>query len=669
MDAAQRMEELRAQLEEHNHRYYVLDAPVISDGEYDLLFQELLALERAHPELVTLDSPSRRVGGAPLDQFGRLEHRLPMLSLDNAFSPQDLYAFEERLYRFLKSSSGLTYLVEVKLDGLAVELVYEDGILVRGSTRGDGWIGEEITPQLRTISSIPLRLRGVAPPLLEVRGEVFMERQGLVRLNEERQRLGESLFANPRNAAAGALRQLDPAVTAGRPLCFYAYGVSAPEETPCARQLELFDYLGELGLPVNKLNRFCGSLAEVTAYFDKLATRRHDLDYEIDGVVIKVDSFLLQSRLGNIGGVMRPRAPRWAIAWKFPAIQATTRLLDVEFQVGRTGAVTPVANLEPVDVGGVVVSRATLHNQDEITRKDLRRGDYVFVQRAGDVIPEVVKPIVERRDGSEEPIFIPVVCPVCGHDLVRPESEAVTRCVNPHCPAVRLRSLVHFTSKAGLDLDGLGQKSMEQLYEQGLVRDLPDLFMLRHEDLAALEGWGERSADKVMSAVARAKSPSLARFLAALGIRFIGEVTAGLLELNFVTLSNLMGRDRHELEEIEGIGAQAASSLVDYFADPSVVQMLEALHEAGVEPVAPQKIATDGALSHMVILFSGTLSHLSRAEAKNLVKEHGGQVTTTVTQKMTHLVAGEKAGSKLKKARELNKVILTEDEFLGLITP
>ena len=667
MEAAERILELRLQLEEHNHRYYVLDAPIISDSEYDHLFQELLALEQAHPELITPDSPTCRVGGAPLDQFGQLAHRLPMLSLDNGFSIQDLQAFEERLCRFLNSSSGLSYLVEVKLDGLAVELVYEDGILVRGSTRGDGWVGEEITPQLRTILTIPLRLRRLVPGLLEVRGEVFMESAGLVRLNAERLRTGEPLFANPRNAAAGALRQLDPAVTARRPLSFFAYGVSAPEETPCASQLELFGYLRELGLPVNELSRFCGSLAEVETRFAELSALRHDLAYEIDGVVVKVDSFALQARLGTIGGAMRPRAPRWAIAWKFPAIQATTRLLDVEFQVGRTGAVTPVALLEPVDVGGVVVSRATLHNQDEIERKDLRRGDYVFVQRAGDVIPEVVKPIVERRDGSEEPIVLPAVCPVCGHGLVRPEGEAVTRCVNPHCPAVRLRSLIHFTSKAGLDLEGLGKKSMEQLYELGLVRDLPDLYALRREDLALLEGWGERSADKVMMSITTAKSPPLARFLAALGIRFIGEVTAGLLEENFSTLAALMAAERTQLEEIEGIGGQAASSLIDYFSDSSVAMMLESLHRAGVEPLARQKVVGDRPLSQMVILFTGTLSRLSRAEAKNLVKEHGGQVATTLTQKTTHLVAGEKAGSKLKKARELDKVILSEEEFLGLI--
>ncbi len=669
MEAAERIKELRAQLEAHNHRYYVLDDPIISDGEYDRLFQEFVALEESHPELQSPDSPSLRVGGPPLDHFSQLEHRLPMLSLDNAFSAQDLQAFEERLARFLHSDSGLTYLVEVKLDGLAVELVYEHGLLVRGSTRGDGWVGEEITAQLRTIQAIPLRLSGPVPGLLEVRGEVFMERAGLLRLNEERLRSGEPLFANPRNAAAGALRQLDPSVTARRPLSFFAYGVSAPDETPCAGQFELFVYLRELGLPVNELSRLCPSLAEVEARFDELAALRHDLPYEIDGMVVKVDSFALQSRLGSIGGALKPRAPRWAIAWKFPAIQATTRLLAVEFQVGRTGAVTPVALLEPVDVGGVVVSRATLHNQDEIERKDLRRGDYVFVQRAGDVIPEVVKPIVERRDGSEEPIVIPATCPVCDHGLIRPEGEAVTRCVNPHCPAVRLRSLIHFTSKAGLDLDGLGKKSMEQLYGLGLVRDLPDLFALRREDLAVLEGWGGRSADKVVTAVAAAKSPALARFLAALGIRFIGEVTAGLLEQNFATLTALMAVERCELEEIEGIGSQAASSLVDYFSDPSVRAMLDRLSQCGVEPVVAEMVAGDLPLSNMVILFTGTLKRLSRAEAKNLVKEHGGQVATMVTKNMTHLVAGDKAGSKLKKAQELGKVILTEDEFIGLIAP
>lgn len=662
MALQERLEELRLLLTEHAYYYYVLDDPRISDGEYDRFFQELLQIEKSHPDWITPDSPSQRVGGAALDKFDQVKHRLPMLSLENAFDDQDLYDFEDRLLRFLLTDNLPGYMTEPKLDGLAVELVYENGVLVQGSTRGDGSIGEDITAQLRTVSSIPLRLRKVNFPRLEVRGEVFMDRGGLETLNRQRIELGEPLFANPRNAAAGSLRQLDPKITARRPLSFFVYGIAESADTPCTTQQELLQFMASLGLPVNPLITFCPAMADVSNRFLELSSLRHDLPYEIDGMVVKVNDFSLQTRLGA-----KARAPRWAIACKFPAIQATTRIVKVDFQVGRTGAITPVAILEPVDVGGVMVSRATLHNADEILRKDLREGDTVLIQRAGDVIPEIVKAVVEKRGPSAPPIALPEFCPVCSHPLLKPEGEAVTRCLNPHCSAQRLRSLVHFCSKAGLDIEGLGKKSIEQLFELKLIQDLPDIFTLQREDLAVLEGWGEKSADNALAGTHAAKTPVLSRFLAALGIRYVGEVTAGLLERTFNRLERLLEVTVEELLEVEGLGEQAAKSIVEYFSDPSVQEMMQKFHEAGVEPLVMEQTEDNLLLSGEVFLFTGTLKKMSRTEAKKLVKDKGGQITSGITKKLTCLVAGEKPGSKLKKAQEKGKKILSEDEFLQLL--
>ncbi len=662
MDSEKRLQELRELLAEHAHQYYVLDDPLISDGEYDLLFQELLQLEEGHPEWVTEDSPSQRVGGAALDKFQQVEHRIPMLSLENAFTDQDLRDFEDRLCRYLRRDEPLSYMAEPKLDGLAVELVYEQGMFVQGSTRGNGTIGEDITAQLRTVASIPLRLRENTLDRLEVRGEVFMDQSGLVALNEQRAHDGEALFANPRNAAAGSLRQLDPKITARRPLRFFVYGVSEPAVTGCDNQHDMLKLLGDLGLPVNSHIRYCQDIEKVIEHLSELTAIRHDLAYEIDGMVVKVNDFTLQERLGA-----KARAPRWAIACKFPAIQASTQIIAVDFQVGRTGAVTPVATLQAVDVGGVMVSRATLHNGDEIERKDLHMGDTVLIQRAGDVIPEIVKAVVEKRKPGAHPIAMPEDCPVCGHHLEKPEGEAVTRCPNPHCPAQRLRSLVHFCSKAGLDIEGMGKKSVEQLFDLQLIGDLPDVFLLQTEDLEPLDGWGEKSADKLFSAMTAAKTPSLSRFLAALGIRFVGEVTAALLERTFRSLENILAATVDDLMEIEGIGEQAGHSLAEYFSDPSVQEMFTRFHDAGVRPRVLTESEERLPLSGEVLLFTGTLKKLSRNEAKKLVKENGGQITSGVTKKMTCLVAGEKAGSKLKKAQEQGKKILSEDEFLQLL--
>lgn len=661
-DVEKKIADLRMQLHEHAYRYYILDDPLISDGEYDQLFQQLLHLEEENPRLITDDSPSRRVGAAPLDKFTQVTRPHPMLSLENGFNDQDIIDFEERLRRFLNYHEPIAYSAEPKLDGLAVELRYEDSVLVQGSTRGDGTTGEDITAQLRTIPSIPLRLQKEVKGRLDIRGEVFIDKEDFARLNELRKAAGEPLFANPRNGAAGSVRQLDPTVTAQRPLKFYIYGIAEPATTQCRTQQELLHFLNLTGMPVNKHIRHCRTIEEVIKAFHNLSAIRHQLTYEIDGMVIKVDDFHLQRRLGN-----KARAPRWAIACKFPATQATTNLLEVIFQVGRTGAVTPVAILDPVEVDGAKVSRATLHNRDDLERKDLKLGDTVLLQRAGDVIPEIVKSIPENRNGKEKDIIWPDSCPVCQHELLKPEGEAVTRCPNPHCPAQRLRLLVHFTSKAGLDIEGLGKKSMGQLFDLKLIQDIPDIFSLKKEALSHLDGWGEQSAANVIDAVNAKKHPQLSRFLAALGIRFIGEVNSSLLESHFSTIKELTMATLEDLLNIDGIGVQAADSIIDFFSDPDTIKMLEQLQLAGVQTQPSKTQRTGLPLDGHTFLFTGGLSTLSRNEAKKLVNELGGAITNSVSAKVTHVVAGEKAGSKLKKALEMNKEIISEQQFLAML--
>jgi DNA ligase (NAD+) len=663
----QRLQVLRQELNLHAHRYYVLDDPILADAEYDRLFQELVALEQQHPELITPDSPSQRVGGAPLAQFATVAHTVPMLSLENAFAAEELVDFEERLFRFLQSRTPIAYVTEPKLDGLAVELVYEDGLFTLGSTRGDGLTGEDISQNLKTIQAIPLRLLAKngesVPKRLEVRGEVFIGLADFKKLNEERGQAGETLFANPRNAAAGSLRQLDPRITATRPLDFYAYGVSDPAALPCQNQDELLTHLGSLGFKINPLTHLCQSIAEAIGQFARLQEQRPALAYDIDGMVVKVNDFALQERLGA-----KARSPRWAIAAKFPASQATTRLVAVEFGVGRTGAITPVAILEPVRIGGVTVHRATLHNEDELRRKGLMLGDTVLVQRAGDVIPEVVKPVVENRTGQEQPIIMPTTCPECGFALVRPEQEAITRCPNPICPAQRIRGLIHFTGKSGMDIEGLGKKAVEQLVTQGLIQDIPDIYQLTAETLAALDGWGGKSAENAVRAIEASRTPTLAKFLAALGIRHVGEVTAQLLARHFTSLARLGAAGEADFLHIEGIGEQVAASLMDYFQDPAVQEMLARLEALGVRVQEEKQDAeADGAMAGNVFLFTGALDRLSRSEAKARIKELGGQVASGINRKVTHVVLGDSPGSKLTKARELGLTVITEDEFLRLI--
>ncbi|MBW2472133.1 MAG: NAD-dependent DNA ligase LigA [Deltaproteobacteria bacterium] len=667
-DIKRKIDKLREQINFHAHRYYELDDPLVADSEYDQLFQELLKLEELYPELITPDSPTQRVGGIPLAEFKSVRHTHPMLSLENAFNENELLEFEERLKRFLKSEASISYMAEPKLDGLAIELVYERGLFVIGSTRGDGRTGEEITQNLKTIRTIPLRLtvsRNVQiPEMLEVRGEAYLTLEGFKVLNEQRLEAGETIFANPRNAAAGSLRQLDSRITAQRPLEFFAYGISDTGQIPCSSQKELLEYLAELGFKINPLTKFCPNISEVIEHLKYLQEIRATLPYDIDGMVVKVNSFELQQRLGS-----KARSPRWAIAAKFAATQATTILQKIEFQVGRTGAITPVALLEPVNIGGVVVSRATLHNEGEIKRKGIKLGDHVLVQRAGDVIPEIVKPVIEQRDGSEKTIRMPENCPVCRHHLIIPAGEAITRCPNSHCPAQRLRLLIHYTSKAGMDIEGLGKKAMEQLFNENLVKDIPDIYALKIDDLAALEGWAEKSASNAVSAIKASRETSLARLISGLGIRFVGEEVAGLLDEYFGgSLEELMLASEEELLDIEGIGPQTAQSIREYFHDPDVGRMISRLLYFGFTFASAAKSPREKPFAGLVFLFTGSLDAMSRDEAKVRVKERGGKVASQINKKVTHVVVGDKPGSKLKKARELKLNILNQKDFTDLLT-
>ncbi|MCL2789722.1 MAG: NAD-dependent DNA ligase LigA [Desulfobulbus sp.] len=661
----ERLEHLREQIRFHGHRYHVLDDPLIADGEYDALFRELLALEAAHPELAAPDSPSHRVGGPPLESFAPAEHIAPMLSLDNIFDVGEFAVFEDKVRRYLKTDEPLRFVTEPKLDGLAVELVYRQGMLVEGSTRGDGLIGENITAQLKTVAPIPLKLffgdgSSLVPEELIVRGEVFLPKRVFAQLNQQREQEGEAPFANPRNAAAGSLRQLDPKITARRPLAFYVYGVGNPEALAVCSQEALLIALAGFGFPVNNLINVCRDQQEVYARYQHLLAIRHELDYEIDGMVVKVDDTDLQQRLGATA-----RAPRWAVAWKFPAVQATTVIDAVEFQVGRTGAVTPVAHLRPVEVNGAMVRRATLHNRDEIERKDLRVHDVVLVQRAGDVIPEIVKAIAGQRSGREQPIAFPVQCPECGVPLLAVAGEAVVRCGNRYCPAQSLQKLIHFAGKRGLDLEGLGKKNVEQLVSEGLIRTIPDFFRLDAGRLARLDGWGEKSAQNILAAITARKILSLAQLITAFGIRHVGEVTAALLARHFADLSQLMAASKEQLLQIEGVGEQTAESLAAYFQDQENREMVAQLIDLGI--VVRIDASRQAFLDGRVFLFTGTLQTLSREEAKQLVKTHGGQVATSIGQRVTDVVVGDKAGSKKRKAAEMNLALWSEEAFLALI--
>ena len=660
VDVRKKVETLRKQLDHHNYRYYVLDDPEVADQEYDTLLRELQKLEQDHPELVTHDSPTQRVGARPLEAFGTVDHRLPMLSLENAMSDEELIAFDERVKKGLDVDKSIEYVAELKMDGLAVELVYENGTFVRGSTRGDGFTGEGITQNLRTVRAIPLKLRDQKwPSSFEVRGEVFMDKQGFVHLNEQRLKESESPFANPRNAAAGSLRQLDSSVTAGRPLKFFAYELAGATQPS---QWETLESLKSWGLPINGHTKLCGSMGAAVNFFHRWENDRESLPYEIDGVVVKVNDLAKREALG-----VRSRSPRWAIAGKFKAQQVTTVVEDIIASVGRTGAVTPVAKLEAVSVGGVTVTNATLHNQDEINRKDVRIGDTVLVQRAGDVIPEVVKVISEKRPKETKPYSLPDSCPQCNGEVIRPEGEVVARCQNAACPAQVKGRIDHFVSKRAMDMDGLGTKLIDQMVEEGLLRDFSDIFTLKKEDVAGLERMAEKSAENLMDAIKASKTVSLWRFVYGLGIRNVGEHLAQVLANRFGDLDAFMSAAPEELEEIDEVGPIVAASIHSFFSGESNRPIVERCLASGVTLENPPTLSESTPLEGKILVFTGSLEKFTRSEAKEMVEHLGGRADGSLSQKTDYLVAGPGAGSKRTKAEELGIPILTETEFFDLI--
>jgi DNA ligase (NAD+) len=663
-EIADRIQALRSALHHHNYRYYVLDDPEISDGEYDRMMADLADLEARYPALRSSDSPTARVGAAPLSKFETIAHSIPMLSLDNAFSDSDLLDFDQRIRRLL-SRQEIVYTAEPKMDGTAVELVYEDGKLINASTRGDGLTGEVITANVKTIRAVPVvlqRTAGVAvPSRLEVRGEVFIGLEGFRNLNHERLAQNLPPFANPRNAAAGSLRQLDSSITACRPLDIYFYGVGFVSDLQLDSHWQLLQTLKLLGFRINPDIKAQIPIKAALDYHRDLNAKRHQLPYDIDGVVVKVDDLRLQQQLGATS-----RSPRWAIAYKFEALQETTQLLDIDVQVGRTGVLTPVARLKPVSVGGVVVSRATLHNEDEIERKDIRIGDTVLVQRAGDVIPEVVKAIASKRVGTERSFRMPRVCPVCGSAVFRLQGEAATRCINSSCTAQVKERIKHFAAKAAFDIDGLGDKLVEQLVDRGSVSSFADLFDLEPDTLAGLERMGSKSAANITEAIQRSKRISFARFLVALGIRHVGEHAAGLLAKRFGSLEQLMTTSREELEAVEGIGPVVAQSIADYFQRAENRGTTQRLLAAGVEIQyeAEQKY---GPLQGKVFVLTGTLETMTRFQAKERIEAAGGKVSESVSRNTDFVVAGDSPGSKLDRAESLGIRILDEETFKNMV--
>ena len=666
-DALQRqIARLRADIDRHNYRYHVLDDPEVSDAEYDRLMAELRRLESENPELIVPDSPTQRVGGAPVAAFAPVRHRVPMLSLDNAFEREDVIAFDRKVRERLETEREIEYACEPKLDGIAVSLTYRGGALEVAATRGDGNVGEDVTHNIRTIQSVPLRLAGSGhPDLLEVRGEVVMSIAGFREMNRKAAENGEKTFVNPRNAAAGSLRQLDPRLAASRPLeiFFYAAGTVEGRKMP-ARHSEMLRLLREWGLRTSPESRVVQGVEGLLAYYESVGDLRSSLRYQIDGVVYKVDELRLQRELGFVA-----RAPRWAIAHKFPADEEMTRVRAVEWQVGRTGALTPVARLDPVFVGGATVSNATLHNFEELRRKDVRIGDTVVLRRAGDVIPEVVKVMVEQRPPGAVPVELPAKCPICGSDVEREEGEAIARCTGALvCPAQLKESLRHFASRRAMDIEGLGNKLVDQLVESGLVKDAAGLFRLQATQLSALERMGDKSAAKLAEALERSKSTTLARFLFALGIRDVGEATAESLAKHFRTLEALREATVDMIEEVQDIGPITAAHVRAYLDEPRNASVIEQLIELGVRwPETAPASAKSGALEGKTFVLTGRLASLSRDEAGDLIREAGGTVSGSVSKKTDFVVAGDEAGSKLKKATDLGLKVLEEDEFLELL--
>jgi len=658
---AARAEELRARLRDASHRYYVLDAPTLSDAEYDRLFRELEQLEADHPDLITPDSPTRRVGGAPSEKFAKVTHGRQMMSLANAMTEDEFLEFDARVHRML-GEEPVRYVVEPKLDGLAVTLRYEKGRFAQGATRGDGLTGEDVTANLRTIKMVPLQLGGRPPAVFEVRGEVFINKRDFVRMNEEREKAGEPTFVNPRNCAAGSLRQLDPRITAQRPLSIFFYEVGETPGLTFATHWEKLALLRELGLRTNPENALCESLPEVKEKYRRMLAMRHELPYEIDGSVVKVDSEDQRRRLGAVS-----RTPRWAIAWKFPAEEEATTVEDIFVSVGRTGALTPVAALKPVHVGGVTVSRATLHNEDELRRKDVRVGDRVFLRRAGDVIPEIVRVIVESRPAGSRPWEMPKQCPACGTPVVREEGEAITRCPNPTCPAKTVSRLRHFASRLAMDIEGLGVETSTQLTETGLVKTPADLYRLTYEQLVGLDRFADLSARNLLAAIEASKTRPLRHVIYALGIRMVGEATAVSLARRFGSLEALMNASVEDLQSVRDVGPEVARQIHDFLALPGQREMIGQLLAAGVRPDPEAAAATGGALAGKTVVLTGTLAKYSRESAKAEIERRGGRVSGSVSRKTDLVVAGEDAGSTLKKAQELGVRVVDEDGFRELL--
>lgn len=649
------------EIERHNRLYYLEDAPEISDAEYDALFRELLEIERILPDLA-VNSPSQRVGGAPSDRFEPFRHPVPMLSLENAQTIHDIEAFDLRIRRELGLSGDhpVDYVCEPKMDGIAVELIYERGRLVCGSTRGDGEVGENVTANIRTVRGIPLIIDD-APPLLNVRGEVFMHLEPFRELNRQRDEAGEPPFANPRNAAAGSLRQLDSRITASRRLSFFCYGLGEIHGMEIGTQKEFLDRAREWGFPVNPLVSVVSSVGGVEQAYDGLHSRRDGLPYEIDGMVVKVNDFTLQRELGA-----KSRSPRWGIAWKFPPRQATTRVVEIVSQVGRTGVITPTAILEPVRLSGVTVSRSTLHNWEEVARKDVRRGDMVVIERAGDVIPAVVKVLTDRRTGAEEVVRPPETCPSCGAPTVRPAGEVALRCENISCPARLRESLIHFVGRNAMDIEGVGEKVIDALLERGLVKDVADLYRLTRDDFFTFERMGEVLAAKLHDAIDRSRRRELPRLIHALGIRHVGEQTAKLLARRFGTLRRIMDASEEELRSIRDIGPEVARSIASFFADRRNRELISKLESVGVSPAAAGEV-TGSRFAGKTVVFTGTLASMARSAAEELVEREGGHTVSSVSRKTDLVVAGENAGSKLDKARSLGVPVISEEEFLKIL--
>jgi len=662
--AAQRIKTLSKELERHNRLYYEKDMPEITDAEYDALFKELQELEVSFPDLAQPDSPTKRVGGRPLAKFSQVRHSQPMLSLENGFNEDDIRDFDDRIKRFLglPGETMISYMCEPKMDGVAVELVYQQGLFAIGSTRGDGLVGEDVTENLKTLHDIPLRLRQEkAPELFTVRGEVYLPLAPFRKFNKEREEEGLPVFANPRNAAAGSLRQLDSRITAKRPLSIFCYAQGETLGISFTSQSDFLSKVPDWGLPVNPLVQVVSGSEAVISYYVEMMEKRDDLPYEIDGVVVKVDPYSMQRDLGE-----KSRSPRWALALKFPPRQATTVVEDIVPQVGRTGVITPVAHLTPVNVSGVMVARATLHNWEEMERKDIRKGDTVVVERAGDVIPAVVRVLTEKRVGTETALVIPKTCPECGGEIVRIPGEVAVRCVGLACPAQVRESLKHFASRRAMDIDGLGEKFIEQLLSLQLVKDVADIYTLTREDFMQFERMGDKLSENLLQAIESSKSRDLSRFIFALGIRNVGEHTAKLLASAFGSVDNLAQASEEELTSIREVGPQVAESITDFFKNQENRRIIERLLASGVQPSVEEK-RVGGRFTGKTFVFTGTLTRFTRDDAKKIVELEGGHAAGSVSKKTDYVVAGSEAGSKLDKAVQLGVKVLTEDEFLELV--